>query len=62
HPEDMDARPDIIRILDDIAMKSPIVNMPETEPDFWKLKKANLTQEQIDKINHYRMRMGISPA
>ncbi|MEJ2745133.1 MAG: hypothetical protein P8123_05530 [bacterium] len=53
-PKDLDTRPDIVKILDDIAMRSPIVNMVENEPDYWSAFKNDLTKEQIDKINYYR--------
>ena len=42
HPKGTDRRPDIERILDSIAEKSPILNMPEQHPHRWRYQQKRL--------------------
>ncbi len=59
HPIDTDPRPDIVRILDDIALKSHILRMPEKEPQFWKHLKKTLSEQVINEISEYRQKFGL---
>ncbi len=53
---------DIEDVLDNIAKESYRLNMPEAYPDQWKYLRPNLTQNQIDAINKYRIKFGLNPA
>jgi len=60
--EGMDGRPDIVRILETLALNSHLVHMPEREPGFWPMFKRTLPQEILDQLNEYRKAKGLPPA
>lgn len=59
HPKHSDPRSDIERILDNIAEKSVVLTMPEKQPQGWKIRKSRLKKEDLEIINHYRIKLGI---
>lgn len=46
-------------ILSKIAHDSPILNAPETNPDFWADIRQSLSQEEVDTLNDYRRRFSL---
>jgi hypothetical protein len=51
---------DIEELLDSIARNSILLNMPEREPQYWSFQRAALTDAQINHLNHYRRKFGLS--
>jgi len=60
HPKDRDNRTDIEKILDSIALSSTILNMPEKEPRAWSYKLKTITENELNLINNYRSKFGLS--
>lgn len=58
HPQ-RDRKTDIEAFLDNIAQNSEILNLPETEPERWKVKKATLKKEELHEINRYRKKFNL---
>jgi hypothetical protein len=50
---------DIQMLLDLVARTSPLLNLPEQEPEFWVFERAELTQDEIRTLNHYRRKFGL---
>lgn len=51
---------DIDDILDDIAKRSFTLNMPEKNSVLWQSLKPNLTPRQLEALNQYRVKFGLS--
>jgi phage pi2 protein 07 len=62
HPKGIDARPDIERILDCIAEKSYLLNMPEQHPNRWCFRQKQLVEDDLKVLNHYRIKLGLGLA
>jgi len=58
-PPGMDEQTDIDDILDCIARKSVILNLPETKPDSWGIRKERYSQETLEIINQYRQKFNL---
>jgi hypothetical protein len=53
---------DIEQLLDDIADKSPILRMPEQQPEWWQTYRLpSLTNAEKEQINMYRRKFGLTP-
>jgi hypothetical protein len=50
---------DIDWILESIAKNSPLLNMPERDPQRWAYRKQNLSDENIRLLNRYRAKFGL---
>jgi hypothetical protein len=61
-PAGVDSRLDIERLLDCVAKESPVLNMPEQQPQHWALWRSNLSPESLETLNLYRRRFGLGPA
>jgi hypothetical protein len=61
-PIDVDPRPDIVQLLDDIACKSEIIHWPEKDPTLWSDLRNVYSSVRIDKINMYRKKLGLPEA
>lgn len=57
-----DWRPDIERILDNIARESTILNEPERYPDRWEYHKKRWSAHTLAVINKYRRKLDLPPA
>ena len=49
-----DSRADIVRILDDIAKRSVIMEMPEREPVVWPHRRKLMSEADLKIFNAYR--------
>lgn len=56
HPPNVDPRPDIVRLLDGLALASPIMHMPEREPAVWPYRRELMSGDEIKVYNEYRRR------
>lgn len=59
HPPGVDARSDIERLLDNVARDSPLLNMPENEPDRWPYFREGLPTDVLQVLNEYRRKFGL---
>ena len=59
--KNVDSRPDIERILDNIARNSELLNMPERQPNIWRHRYKFLTEEELEVINKYRLKFNLQP-
>ena len=59
HPPDMDNRPDIEVILDLIAERSALLNMPEDNPQMWVYQRERLSEDEIRILNQYRSKFNL---
>ncbi len=57
-PPGVDARSDIEKLLDNIARDSPLLNMPENEPDRWSYFRQGLSGDVLQVLNEYRKKSG----
>ncbi len=55
-----DSRTDIDRMLDSIARNSPVLNLPETDPELWKKHFIESSPTRIDMFNAYRIKFGLA--
>lgn len=62
HPAGTDSRPDIEKILDQIAFSSIKLNMPEKSPKMWDRMKRRIKLQDLNIINTYRKKMGLVEA
>jgi hypothetical protein len=53
---------DIGQLLDDIARNSAALNMPEDNPLLWKYEREDLEAADLQIINEYRRKFGLSDA
>lgn len=60
HPPGVDSRPDIEAILDDVARRSILLNLPETNPTSWNFRKDNLPEQDIEILNKYRRKFDLT--
>jgi hypothetical protein len=58
-PDGIDARPDIVRLLDHLARESAVLNQPETNPIAWAAIRPSLTEAWLDQLNSWRTRLGL---
>jgi hypothetical protein len=56
YPEGSERRTDIEILLDDIAQKSAILNLPEQQHEFWPHYRQNLSKDDIKVLNTYRIK------
>jgi len=59
HPKGSDSRPDIERILDEIARTSYLLNLPEQNPGMWALELQHRSSEDIKTLSKYRDKFGL---
>lgn len=59
HPPGAQSKPDIEAILDSIAYRSILLNMPEENPQLWAYKRKRLPNEKIDILNWYRRKFNL---
>ena len=62
HPPGVDARPDIETLLDCVAKESALLNMPEQQPEVWPRWRKNLSPEELEVLNKYRVELGLPEA
>ena len=55
----LDNRPDIEEILDNFVLQSPILKLPEKNPDLWENMKLNYSETELIKIDYYRRKFGL---
>jgi hypothetical protein len=53
---------DIDELLDAVARCSPVLNLPEEEPDRCLHVRARTSAEELAHLNAYRMKFGMHPA
>ncbi|MBA2848697.1 hypothetical protein G4V39_02250 [Thermosulfuriphilus ammonigenes] len=46
-------------IMDSIAKQSPLIRMPEDQPDYWEVYKKELSIDDLNILNHYRGKFGL---
>ncbi len=51
---------DIELLLDNVAQYSPLLNMPEQNPTQWVHTREKLKDQEIEMLNKYRVRFGLS--
>jgi hypothetical protein len=54
HPAGTETRPDIERLLDDCALSSRLMSMPEKAPVRWDHRRSRMTPKDIQLFNEYR--------
>ena len=59
HPYGYDNRPDIEVILDSMAERSSLLNLPERDPLGWHHHRKILSQRDIELINKYRRKFNL---
>ena len=59
HPPGVDARSDIEKFLDNVVKDSPLLNMPENEPDRWPYFREGLPTDALQVLNEYRRKFGL---
>ena len=59
HPAGLE--PDICWLLKLMAKESPLLNMPEKEPEYWKSLQKKLSGDEIKKLNLFRIKLGLLP-
>lgn len=59
HPPGYDSRPDIEIILDNIAKNSPLLNLPENNPQAWKYRRDMLPETDLELLNEYRRKLDL---
>jgi len=57
---DIDNRSDIEILLDNIAKESPLLKMPEEQPNYWSEYRKTLSGKEINILNQYRKKFGLS--
>jgi len=62
HPPGVETRPDIERLLDCAAKESALLNMPERQREVWPLWRKNLSPEELEVLNKYRVKFGLPEA
>lgn len=55
-------KPDIDELLNGVAARSSVVNMPEKNPDLWAVLRPRKSEEYLTKLNELRKRAGLPPA
>jgi len=55
-------KPDIERLLDCIAQRSALLNMPESNPEEWNHQRKRLSSEEVAILNQYRKKFGLPEA
>jgi len=60
HPIGSDNRTDIEKILDSVAKESLILNLPESDPIYWKSYRQGLSQDDTIVLNEYRMKFKLT--
>lgn len=58
--DDIDNRSDIEILLNNMAKESPLLKMPEEQPNYWPKYRKTLSTKQINILNHYRKKFGLS--
>lgn len=51
---------DIEQLLDNFAKDSALLNLPEKEPDYWPIHRENLSEQELEILNKYRTKFGLS--
>src|SRR5258708_5408993 len=51
---------DIVKVMDNLAFTSPLISLPEREPEYWLIRRNSLTEADIKLIKHYRWKLGWS--
>jgi hypothetical protein len=51
--------PDIERLLALIAQNSPLLQMPEAEPEVWITYRESIDETELAKLNKYRRKFGL---
>ncbi len=59
HPKGRDNRSDIEKVLDNIALSSTLLNMPEHDPIAWSRRRENLSNNDFNLLNAYREKFGL---
>lgn len=59
-PQDIDPRTDVEYFLDLVIQNSYLLNLPETEPKYWRYHLEGWDKEDIKILNHQRKRFGLS--
>ena len=62
HPKGVDSRSDIEEILDLLAEKSILLNLPETSPQLWAVRKEIFSEKDLKDINRYREKFDLPSA
>jgi len=62
HPVGSNHKPDIEELLDSVALKSVLLNLPEKNPSVWKHWRTRSTEDQLSQINQYRRKLGLPEA
>lgn len=50
---------DIDLLLDSVARRSPLLNMPEKQPSVWLVAKSDYSEKEITILNTYRRKFGL---
>lgn len=60
YADDIDNRSDIEILLDNMAKESPLLKMPEKQSNYWPKYRKTLSGKEINILNHYRKKFGLS--
>ncbi|MBZ0296555.1 MAG: hypothetical protein K8L99_28600 [Anaerolineae bacterium] len=50
---------DIDKLLDSIARDSPLLNMPEEQPEIWEMTKQRYSARELEILNEFRQKFGL---
>lgn len=62
HPAGSNYQSDIEQLLDCVARKSSLLNMPEKQPELWRRVRSDLSLDEISQLNRYRRKFGLPEA
>lgn len=60
HPRGVIHKTDIEDLLDSVAHNSYLLRMPEEKPEMWTIQRTRLSEMQINQVNHYRRKFGLT--
>lgn len=52
---------DIDALLDWVARSSPVLNMPEQDPNVWRVHREDLSEDDVAVLNHWRVKFSLQP-
>lgn len=58
-PKDTDTRLDVQKILEQVGISSPLINMPELNPAIWEIYRENLSENERRVMNEFRQKAGL---
>lgn len=60
YPVGSNHRPDIEKLLDSLVRDSGLLDMAEREPEQWHYRRPHLNETQVEQLNQYRRKFGLT--